>query len=50
MLSDDSALVKDIMDTDVISIYTHDDQEDVAALFKNMTTMLCLLSMWKPDL
>lgn len=34
VLSDDSALVKDIMDTDVISIYTHDDQEDVAALFK----------------
>lgn len=34
VLSDDSALVKDIMDTDVISIYTHDDQENVAALFK----------------
>ena len=26
---------QDIMDADVISIYTHDDQEDVASLFKS---------------
>lgn len=34
ILSDDSTLVKDIMDTDVIAINTHDDQEDVANMFK----------------
>ena len=34
ILSDESMLIKDIMDADVISIYTHDDQEDVASLFK----------------
>ena len=34
IISDESMLIKDIMDADVISIYTHDDQEDVASLFK----------------
>lgn len=34
ILSDNSMVVRDIMDTDVISIRTHDDQEDVASLFK----------------
>lgn len=34
ILSDDSTVVKDIMDTDVISINTHDDQEGVANVFK----------------
>jgi magnesium transporter len=34
ILSDDSATIKDIMDTDIISINTNDDQEDVADLFK----------------
>ena len=34
ILSDDTTVVKDIMDTDVIFINTHDDQEDVAHLFK----------------
>ncbi len=34
ILSDDSAVIKDIMDTGVISIKTYDDQEEVASLFK----------------
>ncbi|NLL05499.1 MAG: magnesium transporter [Clostridiaceae bacterium] len=34
ILSDNSTLVKDIMDTGVIAINTHDDQEDVANMFK----------------
>ncbi|HHU07368.1 MAG TPA: magnesium transporter [Clostridiaceae bacterium] len=34
ILSDESTLVKDIMETGVMSINTHDDQEDVAALFR----------------
>jgi len=34
ILSDDSTLLKDIMDTGVMFINTHDDQEDVAGLFK----------------
>ncbi len=34
ILSDESTVVKDVMETDVISINTHDDQEDVAGLFK----------------
>ena len=34
ILSEDSMLIKDIMDTNVISINTHDDQEDVANVFK----------------
>lgn len=34
ILSDESVIVKDIMETDVMSINTHDDQEDVAALFR----------------
>ena len=34
ILSDESTLLKDIMDTGVIFINTHDDQEDVANLFK----------------
>lgn len=32
-LANDGDLVKDIMDTDVISAYTSDDEEEVAALF-----------------
>lgn len=34
ILSDNLTLIKDIMDTNVISINTHDDQEDVANVFK----------------
>ena len=34
ILSDDLTVVKDIMDTGVVSINTHDDQEDIAILFK----------------
>ena len=34
VLSDESAVVADLMDTDYISIKTHDDQEEVAALFQ----------------
>lgn len=34
ILSDESAIIKDIMETDVMSINTHDDQEEVAALFR----------------
>lgn len=34
ILSDESTIVKDIMDTDVISVNTHEDQEDAAYLFK----------------
>ncbi|HHU72988.1 MAG TPA: magnesium transporter [Clostridiales bacterium] len=34
ILSDSTTVLKDIMDTGVISIKTHDDQEDVASLFK----------------
>lgn len=34
ILSDDLTVVKDIMDTGVVSINTHDDQEDIASLFK----------------
>ena len=34
ILSGDSAVVKDIMDTDVMFVNTHDDQEDLAGLFK----------------
>ena len=34
ILSDESELVKDIMETDFISVTTLDDQEDVAARFK----------------
>lgn len=34
ILSDDSTILKDIMDTDVMSLNTHDDQEGVASLFK----------------
>jgi magnesium transporter len=34
ILSDDFTVIKDIMETDVISINTHDDQEDIASLFK----------------
>ena len=35
VLSDESTVIKDIMETDVISINTHDDQEYVASLFKD---------------
>lgn len=34
ILSDDTTVVKDIMNTGVVSANTHDDQEDVASLFK----------------
>lgn len=34
VLNDDSTIIKDIMDKDVISINTYDDQEEVASLFK----------------
>lgn len=34
ILSDDSAFVEDIMDTDFTFANTHDDQEDLAGLFK----------------
>ena len=34
IINDDSAVVKEIMNTDVIAINTHDDQEYVASLFK----------------
>ena len=34
ILSDDLTVVKDIMNTDVVSANTHDDQEDIASLFK----------------
>ncbi|MDD4169231.1 MAG: magnesium transporter [Desulfotomaculaceae bacterium] len=34
ILNDESTVVKDIMETDVVSINTHDDREDVAGLFK----------------
>lgn len=34
ILSDDSAIVKDIMETDVIYVYTYEDQEKIASLFK----------------
>jgi len=34
ILSENSTLVKDIMETDVVYINTHDDQEKMAALFK----------------
>lgn len=34
ILNDESTVIKDIMDTDVISINTNDDQEEVASLFK----------------
>lgn len=34
ILSDDSAIVKDIMQEDVIYVNTHDDQEKIASLFK----------------
>ncbi len=34
ILSDESAIVQDLMETDVVYIHTHDHQEDMAALFK----------------
>ncbi|MFY9174843.1 MAG: magnesium transporter [Peptococcia bacterium] len=34
ILSEDSAIVNDIMETDVVYINTHDDQEKIASLFK----------------
>lgn len=33
ILSDDSSKIEDLMDTNVISVHTHDDQEEVARLF-----------------
>ena len=41
ILSDSDALIKDIMDTDIIKVNTFDDQEDIAELFKkyDYTTM-----------
>lgn len=34
ILSDETALVKDLMDTNIVSIHTHMDQEEIADLFK----------------
>ncbi len=34
ILSDDMSIVKDIMETDVKRIYTHDNREEIVALFK----------------
>ncbi len=34
ILSDESTVIKDIMETDVLSVNTHDDQEYVAGFFK----------------
>jgi len=34
ILSDESVVIKDIMDADVIYVNTHDKQEEIAALFK----------------
>ncbi len=34
ILSEDTTVVKDIMETDVVYINTHDDQEEIASLFK----------------
>ncbi|HOJ09554.1 MAG TPA: magnesium transporter [Clostridiales bacterium] len=34
ILSDGNVIIADIMDTNVISVYTHDNQEEVANLFK----------------
>lgn len=34
ILSEDSTIVKEIMETDVVYINTHDDQEKIASLFK----------------
>jgi magnesium transporter len=34
VISDESDVIEDIMDQDVIYVYTHDDQEAVAAVFK----------------
>lgn len=34
IINDDSSVVKEIMNTEVLAINTHDDQEDVASLFK----------------
>ena len=34
MTSDDNTLIKDIMETELISVSTHTDQEEVAGLFR----------------
>jgi len=34
ILSDETEIIKDIMDTEGVSVNTHDDQEEVAALFR----------------
>ncbi|HPT78250.1 MAG TPA: magnesium transporter [Candidatus Atribacteria bacterium] len=34
ILSDEAALVKDLMETNIVSIHTHMDQEEIADLFK----------------
>jgi len=34
ILSDEAALVKDLMETNIVSIHTHIDQEEIADLFK----------------
>jgi len=36
ILSDESVVIKDIMDADVIYVNTHDKQEEIAALFKKI--------------
>lgn len=34
VLSNEDVIIKDIMNTNIISIHTHDDQENIASLFK----------------
>jgi len=34
VLSEESTIIKDIMETDVVYVHTHDDQEKIASLFK----------------
>ncbi len=34
ILSEDTVTIEDIMDTNTIAILTHDDQEEIASLFK----------------
>ena len=42
MTSDDNTLIKDIMETEIISVSTHTDQEEVAGLFQKNMTFLAL--------
>jgi len=49
ILSDESVVIKDIMDADVIYVNTHDKQEEIAALFKNMIFFPCLWLIMNED-